>query len=63
MNQKKSKVGDKYSQIIQNSSGLDLENYRIHKKMEENLKKIGIERPVHGPKISDPAHNYILTYR
>ncbi len=63
MKQKKSKVGDQYIQIIQNPNGLDLKNYHIHKKMVGALKKAGIEKSAHGPQISDPAHNHIMTYR
>ena len=56
MKQTKSTIEKKHRAILRGSGHLDLKSYRVHQKLEEALKKAGIERPGNGPKIDDPAH-------
>ena len=63
MKQTKSTIKKQHRQIIQNSGNLDLRSYQTHKELEEALRKAGIERSRHGPKISDPAHTRIAIHR
>ncbi len=62
MKQTKSTIEKKRRAILQNSEHLDLRSYRAHQKLEEALKKAGIERPGNGPKINDPAHTRYRIY-
>ena len=63
MKQTKSTIKKQRREILQSSGNLDLRSYQAHKKLEETLKEAGIERPGHGPKITDPAHTRIQLYR
>ena len=63
MKQTKSTIKKQRREILQNSGHLDLRSYRAHQKLEEALKKAGIERPGNGPKIIDPAHTRYRIYR
>ena len=59
----KQTIEKQHREILQNSDKLDLNSYRIHKNFEKQLKRAGIEKPKHGPRISDPAHTRSEIYR
>ena len=63
MKQTESTIKKQHREILRNSGSLDLRSYQAHKKLEEALKKTGIERPGNGPKINDPAHTRHQIYR
>lgn len=63
MKQTKSTIKKQHRTILQESDNLDLNSFRIHKEFEDALKRAGIERPSHGPKITDPAHTRSEIYR
>ena len=56
------KLDQQYSDLARSKGNLDIGFKRSAKELEEKLKRMGIERPHRGPRISDPAHTRETIY-
>ena len=50
------KLEQQYTNLAKSKGNFDLGFKKSAKEMENKLKRMGIELPQHGPRISDPAH-------
>lgn len=48
-----SKIEKQRREVLKNSNKLNLDSYLVYKSLEESLRKAGIQRPKHGPRINE----------